>query len=87
MDAVTAALLHKYVYPGVPPPAVTLAVPFDPPKQLVGVALHVAETADAGSVTSEVHVAVHPLLSVTVTVYIPADNPLIDAVTAVLLHK
>ena len=51
-----------------PPPAVTLAVPLLPPKQLTGVALQVAETADAGPPTMDSQVAVHPLLSVTVTV-------------------
>ena len=68
MDEVAAAVLHKYEYPGVPPPAVTLAVPFVPPLQLAGVALQLAETGDAGPPTMDSHVAVHPLLSVTVTV-------------------
>ncbi len=51
-----------------PPLGVTLAVPLDPPKQLTGVALQVAFTADAGPPTIDSHVAVHPLASVTVTV-------------------
>ena len=51
-----------------PPPAVTLAVPLLPPKQLTGVAAQLAVTDEAGSVTVDVHVAVHPLASVTVTV-------------------
>ena len=50
-----------------PPLAVTLAVPLEPPKQLTGVALHVATTAD-GEPTIDSQVAVHPLASVTVTV-------------------
>ena len=70
-----------------PPLAVTLPVPLDPPKQLTGVALQLADTADAGPPTTDVHVAVQPLLSVTVTVYVPADNPLIEEVIAALLHR
>ena len=70
-----------------PPLPVTLAVPLDPPKQLTGVALHVASTAEAGCVTIDSHVAVHPLLSVTVMVYVPAAKLPIDDVAAVVLHK
>ena len=70
-----------------PPLAVTSAVPLLPPKQLTGVALQVADTAEPGCVTIDSHVAVHPLLSVTVTVYVPADKLPIDDVAAVVLHK
>ena len=69
-----------------PPVAVTLAVPLLPPKQLTGVALQVA-TNWAGCVTIDSQVAVQPLASVTVTVYVPAVNPPIEEVTAVVLHK
>ena len=69
-----------------PPVAVTLAVPLLPPKQLTGVALHVAANC-AGSVTIDSQVAVHPLASVTVTVYVPAVKPPIDDVTAAVLHR
>ena len=69
-----------------PPPANTDAVPLDPPKQLTGVALHEAVTA-VGVPTVDWHVKVHPLASVTVTVYVPAVNPLIDEVIAVVLHR
>ena len=50
-----------------PPPPVTLAIPFDPPLQLTGVALQFAVTA-VGCVTTDVQVAEQPLASVTVTV-------------------
>ena len=70
-----------------PPLAVTLAVPSLPPKQLTGVEVHEAETDDEGSVTIASQVAVHPFASVTVTVYVPAVNPLIEEVVAALLHK
>ena len=55
------------MYPGVPPPAVTLAEPLLPPKQLAGVALHSAVKA-VGCVIVDEHVEEHPLASVTVTV-------------------
>ena len=70
-----------------PPLADTLAVPLEPPLQLVGVALQVAVTPDRGPPTIDSHVAVHPLLSVTVTVYVPEVNPPIEDVVAVVLHK
>ena len=69
-----------------PPPAVTLAVPFDPPLQLTGVALQLIINA-VGCITTDVQVAVHPLASVTVTVYVPAALPLIVDVIADVLHK
>ena len=50
-----------------PPLAVTLAVPFNPPLQLTGVAVQLITNA-AGCVTTDVQVAVQPFASVTVTV-------------------
>ena len=69
-----------------PPPAVTLAVPFDPPLQLTGVALQLITTA-VGCVTTDVQVAEQPFASVTVTVYVPAANPPVVEVTADVLPK
>ena len=69
-----------------PPPAVTLAVPFDPPLQLTGVALQLITTA-VGCVTTDVQVAEQPFASVTVTVYVPAVNPPNEEVIADVLHK
>lgn len=62
MLEVVAPLLHKYVYPEVPPDAVTLAVPLLPPKQLTLVVLPLADNALAGWLTTKpVAVPVHPL--------------------------
>ena len=47
--------------------------------------LEVADNA-VGSVTVALDVVVHPLASVTVTVYVPATSPLAVAVVAALLH-
>ena len=69
-----------------PSPAVTLAVPLVSPKQSTLVELQVAVTAD-GVPTTDVQVDVHPFASVTVTVYVPAVNPLMEVVTAEVLHK
>ena len=70
-----------------PPVADAVAPPSDNP-------LHVtllSTTAEAdntdGSVTVLLAVAVQPFASVTVTVYVPALTPVIDAVVAALLHK
>ena len=69
-----------------PPPAVTLAVPFDPPLQLTGVALQLITTA-VGCVITDVQVAEQPFASVTVTVYVPSVNPPVEEVIADVLHK
>src|SRR5688572_30292071 len=67
-----------YEYAGVPPPAVAVALPVFPPKQRTGVM--VAETvSNVGCVIVTVAVLVHPLASVTVTVYVPAVKPVAAA--------
>ena len=74
-----------------PPEAVTLATPVLAPRQLtlVGAGVFVAESAAAGCVRVTVDVDVQELLSVTVTVYVPAGIP--DAVAVVfcglVFHK
>jgi hypothetical protein len=50
------------------------------------VALHVAVNA-VGSVIVDVHIAVQPFPSVTVAVYVPADRPVNDDVTAPVDHE
>jgi hypothetical protein len=71
---------HAYVYAGVPPPTLTVAVPFDPPKQETFVC--VAETVNAaGCVMLNVAVVTHAFASVIVQVYVPAASP--DAVAFV----
>ena len=66
-----AVVDHKYVYPGVPPPAVAVAVPFVPPLQLGSVSVTDRVRA-AGAVKTTLSVAVQLLPSVTVTVYVLA---------------
>ena len=54
-----------------PPAAVTAAVPFVPPIVVTGVDVADAVTADGCAIVTDV-VAVQPLASVTVNVYVPA---------------
>ena len=58
-----------------------MAVPLDPPLQDTFVCAAVAVLIAVGCVIVKFLVAVHPLASVTVTVYVPALNPV--AVAAV----
>jgi hypothetical protein len=59
----------------VPPLAVVVAEPFVFP-QVAGVDVALALIAVAGCVTEAVCVVLQPLLSVTVTVYVPAQSAL-----------
>ena len=63
------------MYGDVPPVAVKVMVPLFPPKQLTLVFVVDALSADTGCVIVPDDVVVHPLLSVIVTVYVPAPNP------------
>lgn len=67
-----AGSFHKYVYPGVPPDAVTVALPLLPPLQLTFVCEVIVAVGAPVLFTFIVVVAVQLLLSVTVTVYAPA---------------
>jgi len=78
-------LLHEYEYGAVPSAATTIAVPVAKPHD-ASVALHVAVNA-VGSPTMCVHDDIHPVASVTVTVYEPAVKPVILASVEPLLHK
>ena len=69
-----------------PPLATTSTVPLLVSKQLAGIALQLVDKAD-GEVIIDSHVAMQPFTSVTVTVYVPATNPLIAEVVIALLHK
>ena len=77
---------HAYVYPGVPPLTVRLTDPVEAPLQPAGVALADALSA-VGSLTVALAVCVHPLASVTVTLYDPDATPVRFCVVAPLLHK
>ena len=68
-------VLHEKVYDGVPPEPKALAIPLLPPLHEVLFEDVKADNAD-GSEIEIVSKSLHPLLSVTVTVYKPAVNPL-----------
>jgi hypothetical protein len=65
---------HAYVYAVVPPLAVTLAAPPLPALQLTSLVTLVAIAKAAGCVTVTATTVEHPWLSVTVTLYVPADK-------------
>jgi hypothetical protein len=68
--------------------AVALAVPFEFVQFVLSVAEHVTVGLAGLLPTVDSQLDVHPVeLSVTVTVYVPADNPLILEFVLLLLHK
>ena len=71
------------VYGGTPPVAVTVTVPVRYPHG----ALTATDEAANLAVIVALAVAVHPLASVTVTLYVPAASALRFCVVAPLLHK
>jgi hypothetical protein len=83
---VVCPLLHVYVYAVVPPEGVTEAVPLFPPLHDTFVCAVVVDIA-AGCVIVTVVVYVHPFLSFTVHVYVPAVNPFMLEVVCPLLHE
>jgi hypothetical protein len=71
----------------VPPVAEAVADPSLPPLQLTLVDEVIDTLTEvAGSVMVTVSVSSHPLASVTVTVYVPADKPLTVAPVPELFH-
>ena len=64
-----------YVYGEVPPLTDTLALPLDPPLQLSLAVMEGVAVITVGCEMLTLAVEVQPLLSVTVTVYAPALNP------------
>ena len=84
--AVVAPFAHRKVYGAVPPEPATVADPVDWPKQFTFTTvpeLMVAVTA-LGCVSVTFDVAVHPLASVVVTLYVPAAKPLSVCVVPVV---
>ena len=71
----------------VPPEAVAVAAPSFPPLQLTLSSRDAVATRTVGSVIVMVVVSVHPLASVTVTVYVSALTPVIEAVVAPVLQE
>jgi hypothetical protein len=59
---------HEYVYPPAPPDALTVALPFEPPKQETLVWDDAVTDKAVGCVTVKLLVAVQLFASVTVTV-------------------
>jgi hypothetical protein len=71
---------HEYVYDGIPPVAETVALPLLPPLQEM-LTCDVVTTMAVGSVIVVLAVALHPLSSVIVQVYVPGASE--EAVAAV----
>ena len=74
------------MYGDVPPDADAVAPPSNRPLQVTLESTCEAATKTVGSVTVDELVEVQPFASVTVTVYVPAATPVIDAVVAVFDH-
>ena len=70
----------------VPPVAVTVAVPLFPPLQFTSVDVAEHESASGSVIVAEAE-ALHPLLSVTVTVYVPTASEFTDEVVSPVLHR
>ena len=65
-----------------------LAVPFGVVQLVLSVAVHVTLGLTVFVPTTDVQLAVHPVVkSVTITVYVPAESPLILASVEPLLHE
>jgi hypothetical protein len=68
--------------------AVALAVPFGLVQFVLSVAAHVTLGLTVLVPTTDSQLAVHPVVkSVTTTVYVPADSPLMLALVEPLLHE
>lgn len=79
-------LLQLKVLLPVPPVAVTLMLPLDPPLHVTCATVPVS-TIGLGAMTVKLCVAVHPAASVAVTVYVPADKLLMVPPEAPLLQE
>ena len=78
---------HRNVYVPLPPVAEAVTVAESPAHvgAVVTNALGTIEQAQVSKMTTELE-SVHPLASVTVTLYVLADSPVIFCVVAELLH-
>src|SRR5436853_129707 len=74
ISCVVAPLLHKYVYGDVPPLTVKLIEPVDAPLQSTLTCVWLNEIAVGSVIVMLLSVAVQPLASVTVTLYVPAAS-------------
>ena len=75
------------MYAVVPPVAEAVASPSFPPLQLTLLSTEVAATSTAGSVMTTDEESVQPLASVTVTLYVPAPNPVSVADVPPVFHE
>ena len=66
---------HKYVYGSDPPEADPVASPSHAELQVTSFELARPATKAAGSVITETALSVHPMLSITNKVYVPAHSP------------
>ena len=66
--------LQLYVYAGVPPPAVTVALPLLPPLHVTGEEAVITAVNTGGCVIVVDAVILHPFASFTVTVYVPTER-------------
>ena len=73
-----AAFDHKYVYGDVPPATPKSIAPVLFPLHVKLVELTMLGVNTVGSVIVALAVAIHPLASVTVTVYTPANKPVVS---------
>ena len=79
----TGELFHEYIQGGPSPVGVTVAVPLHTPKQTI--LFPAAEREGPVELLNGiVSVTVHPLASLTVTVYKPAQSPVTEAVVCPL---
>ena len=78
---------QAYVYAVVPPEAEAVASPSFPPLQFTLSSTEAAATSAVGSVIVTESVSVQPFASVAVTVYIPADSPVIEDPEPLLLQE
>jgi hypothetical protein len=74
-ELVVSVLLHRYDFDPVPPVELAVAVELLPPLQVTGVGSVMLTSKSGLWVTLAVVVAVQPLASVAVTLYVPADRP------------
>ena len=85
IESTVAAVDHKKLYPGAPPEAMATMLASFAPLQLT-LEGEVVTTMSVGSLIVTFVESEHPLASVTVTEYVPAERLVIDAVVDAVLQ-